>query len=98
MFADSAGHKNKMLSIRLSLREHVFLFMLFVIITTLFFCCQNPDYARSIAYDFMYISEDMRGENIKSIMLDLPHMIRTANAILIICLECEYYKFARYSL
>jgi hypothetical protein len=84
MFADSTGHKNKMLSIRLSLSEHVFLFMLFLIITTLFFCCQNPNYERS-----------MRGEDIKSIMLDLSHVICAANAILMIYLKCEYYKFAR---
>ena len=84
-----------MLSIRLSLREHVFLFMLFLIITTLFFCCQNPDCERSIVYDFIYAGESMRGENIKSIMLDLLHITRDANAMLMIYLKREYYKFAR---
>ncbi len=46
----------------------------------------------------LYAGEGMRGENIKSIMLDLSHIIRAANAVLMICLECEYYKCARYIL
>ena len=49
-------------------------------------------------YDFIYAGEGMRGENIKSIMLDLPHITRDANAMLMIYLNREYYKFARYIL
>lgn len=46
-------------------------------------------------YDFIYIGEGMRSEDIKSIMLNLSHIIRVANAMLMIYLKCEYYKFAR---
>lgn len=46
-------------------------------------------------YDFIYIGEGIRGDNIKIIMLDLSHIIRAANAMLMMYLKCEYYKFAR---
>lgn len=50
---------------------------------------------KEYVYDFIYIGEGMRSEDIKNIMLNLPHIIRVANAMLMIYLKCEYYKFAR---